>query len=92
MTVDPIYVLVLFVNEPARIDDLALLAEFAQLAMGHARAASARAGTAEAEGADPTAHLELILPNGRRIAVAPGFDPQTLRRLIATVEGDPCSD
>jgi hypothetical protein len=36
--------------------------------------------------------LELILPNGRRIAVAPGFDPQTLCRLIATVEERPCSD
>jgi hypothetical protein len=38
-------------------------------------------------------HLELILPNGRRITVAPGFDPQTLRRLIAVVEEPPsCSD
>ena len=37
-------------------------------------------------------HLELILSNGRRIAVAPGFDPQTLRRLIAVVEERPCSD
>jgi hypothetical protein len=37
-------------------------------------------------------HLELILSDGRRIAVAPGFDPQTLRRLIAVVEGRPCSD
>jgi hypothetical protein len=37
-------------------------------------------------------HLELILPNGRRIAVAPGFDPRTLRHLIAVVEGRPCSD
>jgi hypothetical protein len=37
-------------------------------------------------------HLELILPNGRRIAVAPGFDPQTLRHLLAVVEGRPCSD
>jgi hypothetical protein len=37
-------------------------------------------------------HLELILPNGRRIAVAPGFDPLTLRRLIAALEGPPCSD
>ena len=27
--------------------------------------------------------LELCLNNGRRIAVAPGFDPQTLRQLIA---------
>ena len=41
---------------------------------------------------DPTAHLELILSNGCRIAVAPGFDPQTLRRLISVVEGRPCSD
>jgi hypothetical protein len=30
--------------------------------------------------------LELILPNGRRIAVTPGFDPETLRRLITVVE------
>jgi hypothetical protein len=37
-------------------------------------------------------HLELILPNGRRIAVAPGFDPQTLRQIIAVVEGGPCLD
>ncbi len=37
-------------------------------------------------------HLELILSNGRRIAVAPGFDTQTLRRLIAVVEEPPCSD
>jgi len=37
-------------------------------------------------------HLELILSNGRRIAVAPGFDPQTLRRLIAVVEERPCLD
>ncbi len=30
-------------------------------------------------------HLELILSNGRRITVAPGFDTQTLRRLIAVL-------
>ena len=36
--------------------------------------------------------IELLLGNGRRIAVAPGFDPQTLRQLIATVEERPCSD
>ena len=40
---------------------------------------------------DSPSHLELILPNGRRIAVAPGFDPLTLRRLIAAVENPPCS-
>jgi hypothetical protein len=37
-------------------------------------------------------HLELILPNGRRIAVACGFDSQTLRHLIAVVEERPCLD
>jgi hypothetical protein len=36
--------------------------------------------------------LELILSNGCRIVVPPGFDPQTLRRLISVVEGRPCSD
>jgi hypothetical protein len=36
--------------------------------------------------------LELILPNGCRIAIAPGFDPQTLRHLIAVVEERPCLD
>jgi hypothetical protein len=36
--------------------------------------------------------LELLLGKGRRIAVAPGFDPQTLRELIAIVEERPCSD
>ena len=35
--------------------------------------------------------LELLLDNGRRIAVAPGFDPHTLRQLIALVEEPPCS-
>jgi hypothetical protein len=37
-------------------------------------------------------HLQLILSKGRRIVVAPGFDPQTLRRLIAVEEERPCSD
>jgi hypothetical protein len=37
-------------------------------------------------------HLELILSNGRRIAVAPGFDSQTFRRLITVVEKRPCLD
>jgi hypothetical protein len=37
-------------------------------------------------------HLELILSNGRRIAIAPGFDPQTLRRRIALLEERPCLD
>lgn len=37
-------------------------------------------------------HLELILPNGRRIAVPPGFDPATLRLLIVVAEDRLCSD
>jgi hypothetical protein len=37
-------------------------------------------------------HLELILSNGRRIAVASGFDSQTFRRLITVVEKRPCLD
>jgi hypothetical protein len=41
--------------------------------------------------ADSRSHLELILPTGHRIAVAPGFDPDALRHLIAVVEGRPCS-
>jgi transposase len=40
----------------------------------------------------PPSHLELVLTDGRRIAVAPGFDPQTLRRLLAVLEEAPCSD
>src|SRR3954470_12823960 len=36
--------------------------------------------------------LEILLHNGRRIAVAPGFDPHTLRQLLAVVEERPCSD
>jgi hypothetical protein len=31
--------------------------------------------------------LILILADNRRVVVAPGFDPQTLRRLIETIEG-----
>src|SRR6202162_5223467 len=32
---------------------------------------------------------ELLLGNGRRIAIAPGFDPHPLRQLIAVVEEPP---
>jgi hypothetical protein len=35
----------------------------------------------------PTADsLAIILPGGRRIVVGEGFDPETLRRLIDTIE------
>jgi hypothetical protein len=39
-----------------------------------------------ADAADP---LVLILDGRRRIAVAPGFDPATLRRLLDALEGRP---
>jgi hypothetical protein len=40
----------------------------------------------------PHQPLELILPHGRRLAIAPGFDPETLRRLLGVLEAPPCSD
>ncbi len=38
---------------------------------------------------DPKTHtaIEVILGEGRRIAVGPGFDPETLRRVVAILEG-----
>jgi hypothetical protein len=57
-------------SAPADIDDLSLLAEFAQLAMARARAASARAEAAEVEGADPTAHLVAFDRMGRAMRLA----------------------
>jgi hypothetical protein len=41
--------------------------------------------------AAPPLPLELILPHGRRIAIAPGFDAETLRRLLDVLEAPPCS-
>jgi hypothetical protein len=36
------------------------------------------------------APLEVILGDGLRIAVAPGFDPQTLRRIVEALRQPPC--
>jgi len=36
------------------------------------------------------APLEVILGDGLRIAVAPGFDPQTLRRIVDALRRPPC--
>jgi hypothetical protein len=69
----------LFVNAPAAdIDDLAMLAEFAQLAMERARAASRRAEAVEAEGGDPSAHLVAFDRMGRAMRLA-----LSLRRRFA---------
>jgi hypothetical protein len=34
--------------------------------------------------------IEVVLGPTRRIAVAPGFDPETLRRVVAVLEDRPC--
>ncbi|HEY3695877.1 hypothetical protein [Phenylobacterium sp.] len=65
-------------NAPADIDDLAMLAEFAQLAMDRARAASRRAEAVEAEGGDPAPHLVAFDRMGRAMRLA-----LSLRRRFA---------
>ena len=65
-------------SEPADIDDLAMLAEFAQLAMDRARAASRRAEAGEAEGGDPAPHLIAFDRMGRAVRLA-----LSLRRRFA---------
>lgn len=37
---------------------------------------------------EPTPHsaIQVVLRQGRRVAVAPGFDPETLRRVVAALE------
>ena|SRR5579872_1746176 len=37
-----------------------------------------------------TAPIEVILADGLRIAVTPGFDPQTLRRVVDALRRPPC--
>jgi hypothetical protein len=34
--------------------------------------------------------VEIILPTGRRVVVGAGFDMETLRRVVALLEGRPC--
>jgi hypothetical protein len=36
------------------------------------------------------AAIEVILGGGRRVAVGPGFDEETLRRVVIALESDPC--
>jgi hypothetical protein len=68
----------LFVDAPPEIDDLAMLAEFAQLALDRARAASRRAEAVEAEGGDPSIHLVAFDRMGRAMRLA-----LSLRRRLA---------
>jgi len=66
------------VSASADIDDLAMLAEFAQLALARARAASARAEAVEAKGGDPQVHLVAFDRMGRAMRLA-----LTMRRRFA---------
>ena len=43
----------------------------------------------ESSSSPPADPLVLILDGRRRIAVAPGFDAETLRRLVEAIEGRP---
>ena len=40
--------------------------------------------------APPASSIEVILADGLRVAVAPGFDPQTLRRVVDVLRRRPC--
>lgn len=40
--------------------------------------------------APPASAIEVILSEGLRIAVTPGFDPQTLRRVVDALRRLPC--
>jgi hypothetical protein len=42
--------------------------------------------TAPAPEAKSHAAIEVVLAGGRRIGVSPGFDPETLRRVVAALE------
>ena len=48
------------------------------------RLAQVTASSPEPTGRAP---IEVVLGAGRRIVVGPGFDPETLRRVVATLEG-----
>ncbi len=43
--------------------------------------------TAPPAGSTGRAAIEIVLDRGRRIAVGPGFDPETLRRVVTALEG-----
>lgn len=41
-------------------------------------------------GVETASGIELALPGGRVVRVARGFDPETLKRLLETLETRPC--
>lgn len=38
----------------------------------------------------PSAPIEILLPNTRRIQIHPGFDPNTLRQVLAVLDESAC--
>jgi len=46
--------------------------------------------TPEADSRAACATIEVVLPSGPRIAVTPGFDAETLRRVVAVLEARTC--
>ena len=44
----------------------------------------------EADSQASCATIEVVLPSGSRIAVTPGFDAETLRRVVAVLEARTC--
>jgi GTP cyclohydrolase III len=36
------------------------------------------------------AAIEVVLGGGRRLAIRPGFDEETLRRVVVALESEPC--
>jgi hypothetical protein len=34
--------------------------------------------------------IEIVIGSGRRVVIGPGFDSETLRRVVAVLEGRPC--
>ena len=48
---------------------------------------------AESTPSSPPTHrsgVEIVLGTGRRVLLEAGFDPETLRRVVAVLEGRPC--
>jgi hypothetical protein len=43
--------------------------------------------SAPSTGPQTRSAIEVVLGQGRRIAVGPGFDPETLRQVVAILEG-----
>jgi hypothetical protein len=46
--------------------------------------------TSDVQTVGAAAAIEVVLKSGPRIAVTPGFDAETLRRVVAALEARPC--